>query len=114
MLYHLLTKFLLVVLALLLVTNILPGFTVDNFITAFTVALVLGVFNLTVRPILFVLTLPLNILTLGLFSFVLNGLLLWFIASFVEGFIVTGFVPAFIGAFVISVFGWIGDKLRSD
>jgi putative membrane protein len=114
MLYRLFTKFLLVAFALILIASLLPGFEVENFTTALIVALVLGLFNLTVRPILFLLTLPLTILTFGLFSFVLNGLLLWFVASFVEGFQVDGFVTALIGALVISVFGWVGDKLLKD
>jgi len=106
-----LTKFLLVVLALLFIANFLPGFSVDNFYTALIVAFVLGVFNLTIRPVLFILTLPITILTFGIFAFVLNGLLLWFVASFIEGFEVSGFVPAFIGAIIISAFSWIGNRL---
>ena len=68
------------------------------------------------RPVLFVLTLPITVLTLGLFIFVLNGLLLWFVASFVSGFNIAGFWPAVFGAMVYSVISWaatsfiLGDK----
>ncbi len=107
----LIARLLLVVLALLLVSRYVPGIHVESFYTALIVALVLGALNLTVRPILLILTLPVNLITLGLFTFVLNAGLFWFVATFVEGFAVAGFIPAFIGAFIISVTHWIGEKV---
>ena len=108
---NLLARLLPVVLSLLLVSRYVPGITVSGFYTALIVALVLGVLNLTVRPILLILTLPVNLITFGLFTFVLNAGLFWFVATFVEGFSVAGFIPAFIGAFAVSVVHWIGEKI---
>jgi putative membrane protein len=106
-----LARLLVIILALLLVAQYVPGIEVDGFYTALIVAVILGILNLTIRPILFVLTLPITLLTLGLFSFVLNALLFWFVASFVQGFVVEGFVSAFIGAFLVSVASWIGHRI---
>jgi len=110
----LVTKFLVVVLGLLVAAYVVPGIIVENLYAAFIAALILGVLNLTVRPILFVLTLPITILTLGLFAFVLNGLLLWFVASFMEGVTVDGFLSALLGALIISVISWAGDRVLKD
>ncbi len=107
----LLTRFLAIVFALLLITEFVPGFFVDGFYTALIVAFVLGLLNITVKPILYVFTLPINLITLGLFSFVLNALLLWFVASFVIGFTIDGFVPALIGAVIMSAVNWTVSKL---
>lgn len=79
---------------------------VDTFTTALIVALILSIVNTIIRPILFVLTLPITVLTLGLFIFILNGLMLWFVASFVKGFTVAGFWPAVFGAIVYSLISW--------
>ena len=107
----LITKLLITILALLFVANYIPGIEVSGFYIALIVAVMLGFINLTLKPILFVLTLPINILTLGLFTFIINAILFWFIASFVDGFNVEGFLPALIGAFVVSIFSWIGNKV---
>ena len=108
---HLISKYLLIVFSILLVARLVPGVSVDGLATTLIVALVLGLINITLKPILFVLTLPITILTLGLFAFVLNALLLWFVASFVEGFHIDGFIPALIGALIISLVTWIGNKV---
>ncbi len=108
---NLLAKFLGTVFALLLSTYLIPGFVVETFYTAAIVALILGVLNITIKPVLMLLTLPLNIVTLGLFSFVINAALILGIASFVEGFNVAGFIPALLGGLVIAVVGWIADRI---
>ena len=92
--------------ALMAVTYLLPGIAVSSFITALIAALVLGLMNAVVRPVLFLLTLPVTILTLGLFIFVLNGLLFWFVGSFIQGFVVAGFWPGVFGAIVFSLISW--------
>jgi|CXWL01.1.fsa_nt_gi putative membrane protein len=107
----LIVRFVGTIFTLLLVTRLLPGFTVESFYTALIVAIVLGVLNVTIKPILSILTLPLNIITLGLFSFVINAVLLLLIASFVEGFHIEGFLPALIGGAIIAVVGWILDRI---
>lgn len=77
-------------------------------------AALLGIVNAFVRPILILLTLPLNILTLGLFTFVINGLLLWLVSQAVAGFTVIGFLPAFMGALVLSVVSALINWLVRD
>lgn len=94
-------------LALLALPYLLTSIRIDGFATAMIVALVLGLVNAVIRPVLIVLTFPVTIVTLGLFIFVINGLLFWFVASFVEGFAVAGFWPAVFGAFGYSVISWL-------
>lgn len=102
--------------ALFALPYLFKSITIDSFTTALIVALMLSILNTIVRPVLFLLTLPITILTLGLFIFVLNGLLLWFVASFVDGFHVAGFWSAVFGAIVYSLISWaatafvLGDK----
>jgi len=104
-------RWLIVALALLLAAYLVPGITVASFYTALIVAVLLGILNLTVKPILLLLTLPITIVTFGLFALVINGVLLWFLGTFVKGFDVSGFVAALLGAFIITVVSWAGNKL---
>lgn len=106
----LLVRFLGTVFAVLLAAYVVPGFAVSGFYAAALVALVLGVLNVTVKPVILVLTLPLNLLTLGLFTFVVNALLLRFVATFVPGFAIAGFAPALWGALIITVVHWTLHK----
>jgi putative membrane protein len=106
----LITKLLLTALTLLVVAKYVPGIVVDGFYPALIAAVILGLLNLFVRPILFVLTLPITVVTLGLFMFVINASLFWFAASFVEGFSVTGFLPALIGSLIVSVVSALGNR----
>ena len=89
--------------ALLLVAYIYPGVQVASFFAALIAALVLGLVNAIVRPLLVILTLPVTLLTLGLFLFVINALLFWFVAEVVQGFTVTGFWAALIGSVLYSL-----------
>ena len=92
--------------ALLLIAEFVPGIAIASFYTALVVALCWGVISLTVRPILGLLTLPINMLTLGLFSFVLNALLFWLLATLVPGFSVAGFIPALQGSVILLIVSW--------
>src|SRR3954464_4323785 len=92
--------------SLLAVAYLMPSITVASFGTALIAALILGLVNTVVRPILILLTLPATILTLGLFIFVINALLFSMVAHFVEGFQVGGFWSAFFGAIVYSIISW--------
>jgi putative membrane protein len=103
----LLVKWALSAVALLFVATIAPGITVAGWTGAFIAALVLGLVNAVIRPILVILTLPVTILTLGLFIFVINALLFWFVGSILQGFVVTGFVAALIGSLIYSVLSLI-------
>jgi len=93
--------------ALVAVAYLMPGISVASFTTALIAALVLGLINAVVRPVLVLLTLPVTIITLGLFIFVLNGLLFWFVGSFIQGFVVAGFWSGVFGAIVFSLISWI-------
>jgi putative membrane protein len=88
-------------LALLLVAGLVSGFQVSSIGTALIVALVLGLVNAVIRPVLVILTLPINILTLGLFTFVINALMLLLVSSVVKGFTIDGFGPALEGALIL-------------
>jgi putative membrane protein len=96
---------------LLLISQFLSGIEVTGWYAAFITALVLGLVNAVIRPILFFFTLPINILTLGLFTFVLNGFLFWFVGTVVDGFSVVGFWPAFWGALIMAMVNWIVSSL---
>lgn len=97
-------------LALLLSAYLVPGIVVDSFYIAVVTAIVLGLLNLFIRPILIILTLPITILTLGLFVFIINASLFWLASTFIQGFAVSGFIPALIGTFIVSIVSAIGSK----
>lgn len=99
----LLLRWLLSALALLAVAYLYPGVRVESFLAAVVAALVLGLANALIRPILVVLTLPVTIITLGLFLFVINAALFWFVAQIVKGFAVDGFLSALVGSLLYSV-----------
>ena len=98
-------------LALLALPYLFTSIHVDTFVTALVAALVLGLINTLIRPLLVLLTLPVTLLTLGLFIFVINGLLFWFVGSFIHGFSVDGFWAGFFGAIVYSVISWALSSL---
>ena len=101
-------------LAIWLATEIVPGIEARTGTTVLAAALVLGLVNAIVRPILLVLTLPLTLVTLGLFLFVLNALCLWLTSAVVPGFDVRGFWPAFWGALLVSALSWVVNGFVSD
>lgn len=106
----LLVRLLITAFALVLATYIVPGIAVDGPYTALIAALVLGILNAVIRPVLVLLTLPVTILTLGLFIFVINASLFLFVASFVDGFSVDGFLPALLGSILVSIISGIANK----
>lgn len=103
---YLLFRWVMNALVLLLIAYYIPGIQVSGFYAALITALILGLVNAILRPIFLLLTLPVNIVTLGLFTFVINALLFWFVATIVKGFEVAGFWPAFWGALLMSVVSW--------
>jgi len=106
----LLTRWLVITVAILVASSVLSGIRVDSLETAVIAAAILGIFNVFLRPVLLVLTLPLTILTLGIFTFVLNAMMLLLVAYFVPGFDVDGFSWAFLGALIISIVSWIANR----
>jgi putative membrane protein len=108
-LMKLIVRWLLLALALLLVAHLYGGVQVASFTSALIAAFVLGLLNTLVRPLLVLLTLPVTLLTLGLFLFVINALMFWAAASVLEGFNVNGFVAALIGSLLYSLCGMVID-----
>jgi len=104
---RLIVKWLLSALALLAVTYVYSGVQVSNFTSALIAAAVIGLLNMIVRPVLVVLTLPVTIVTLGLFLFIINALLFWAASGLLQGFNVTGFVAALIGSLIYSLLGLV-------
>ncbi|MEW5948951.1 MAG: phage holin family protein [Thermodesulfobacteriota bacterium] len=93
--------------ALFLAARVVEGIEITGFLPALAGALILGILNTFIRPVVLILTLPLNILTLGLLTFIINGLMLKIVASILKGFEVQGFGPAVWGALIISTVSWI-------
>jgi putative membrane protein len=102
-------RWMLLAAALLLVAHLYAGVSVASFGSALIAALVLGLFNTLVRPLLVLLTLPVTLLTLGLFLFVINALMFWAAAGVLDGFNVTGFSAALIGSVLYSLCGMVID-----
>ncbi len=92
--------------AILMTSYLLDGIRVNGFLSAFSAAAVLGILNALFRPVLLLLTLPLNILTLGLFTFVINALLLMMVSGVIAGFEVSSFWSALAGSLLISIASW--------
>lgn len=111
MVRNLLILWLINALALLALPWLVPSVQVESFFTALVAALLLGLVNTLIRPFIVLLTLPVTVLTLGLFIFVINALLFWFVASFVKGFTVAGFWSAFSGWIVYAVISWAASAL---
>ncbi|GAB3767969.1 phage holin family protein [Ramlibacter monticola] len=101
----LITKWLLSASALLFVAYVYSGVEVKSFASAMAAALVIGLLNTVVRPVLVVLTLPVTVLTLGLFLFVINALVFWAAAAVLQGFLVRDFVAALVGSLIYTAVG---------
>lgn len=110
---HLLVKILINAVALMFTANLIDGIYVDGVGSVIIAAIILGIINAVIRPVLLILTLPLNVLTLGLLTFAINGLMLKLVAVVVGGFDIAGFWPAVVGAIILSVvstvLSWLVD-----
>ena len=104
-------RFLMVAFSLWLAAQIVPGIEVRSTASVLAAALILGLLNAIIRPVIILLTLPLTIVTLGLFLFVINAAMLWGTSLFLHGFVVRGFLAALLGSIVVSAISWIGDRL---
>jgi putative membrane protein len=107
----LLLRWLVSALALILVAYLVPGISVSSLYAALVAALILGLINALIRPVILLLTLPINILTIGLFTLVINALMFWLASSVVKGFYVSGFWAAFWGAIIMWLVGWVTSSL---
>jgi putative membrane protein len=102
-----LVRFLIGALGLWIAQAIVPGMEITGFGTLLVAALLLGVMNAVVRPVIVVLTLPITVVTLGLFLLVINGAMLALVAALLDGFVLRGFLPAVLGALVVSLTSWM-------
>ena len=109
-----LIHWLILTLAVLAVPYFISGVHVDTIGTAIIVGAVLGFINLIVKPVITLLTLPITLLTLGLFSLVVNAALFYFVGKVVTGFTIDSFIAAFWGALIISVINWFANKVIRD
>lgn len=107
-------RWLILTVAILSAAYLLDGMEVRGFTSAFFAAAVLGILNAVLRPVLIILTLPLNILSLGLFTFVINAFLLKMASGVIPGFEVHGFWPALFGSLIISLVSWLLSSLIND
>ena len=110
----LLVRWLVLTVAIVFSSYLISGIQVSGFFSALFAAAILGILNVFFRPILIILTLPINILTLGLFTFVINALILKMASGVISGFEVHGFWSAVFGALVISAFNWILNSLINE
>ena len=102
------------VLALLVVEYLVPGFELASYQAAIVAAVVIGVVNTFIRPILQLVALPISIVTLGISAFLINVMLLWLVAYFVPGFEITSFTTAIIASILLSLVSWFLNRLASD
>lgn len=109
-----LIRWLILTVAIMLTAYLLDGIEVRDFGSAVAAAAILGVLNAFFRPILFVLTLPINVLSLGLFTFIINAVLLMMASGVISGFVVRGFWTAVFGSLLISVVSWLLSSFVSD
>lgn len=107
----LLLKWLILTTSILAAAYLIPGVVVGGLWTALILAVVIGVINIVIRPILIIITLPINMLTLGLFTFIINALLILLASTIVKGFEVGGFFNALLFSVVVSVFSFILSKI---
>jgi putative membrane protein len=96
-------KILLTAFAVFIISNILPGIVIDNYTTAIIVAVILGILNLIAKPIFVILTIPLTIISLGLFLFVINAVIVMIAGYFINGFLVTNIFWALLFSIILSI-----------
>ena len=112
----LIAKLLIIALVILALPSFVPGISIAQsaYGTALLVAVLFGILNAVVRPVILLVAFPITILTFGLFSFVVNALLFWGVGTFLKGFEISGFIPALLGSLVISVVSSVMNTLLSD
>ncbi|APG28549.1 hypothetical protein A7E78_12270 [Syntrophotalea acetylenivorans] len=110
----LLVRWLMLTVAIMAAAYLLPGIQVSGVFSAFFAAAILGILNALLRPLLLLLTLPLNILTLGLFTFVINALMLMMVSGVISGFHIAGFWSAIFGSLVIGIVSWLLTSMIND
>src|SRR3972149_38973 len=100
---NIILRLIILTLGVFVAAYLVPGIHIAGYGAAIKAALLLGFLNIFIKPALFLLTLPINILTLGVFTLIINGLLLWFVGAVVHGFSISGFFTALLGSIIISI-----------
>lgn len=108
---NLILRWIVVAATVFALATVVDGVTVKSFYTALLISLFLGLLNVTLKPILLVLTLPINILTLGLFTFIINAAILLLLTTIIKGFVISSFALAIAVALIISAVNWLTHKL---
>ena len=109
-----LMRWLILTVAIMLTSYLMKGIHVTGFLSALSAAAILGILNAFFRPVLVILTLPINILSLGLFTFVINAALLMMVSGLISGFVVKGFWSAVLGSLMISIVSWLLNSFLKD
>jgi putative membrane protein len=104
-------RWVIISIAVFVTSRVIEGVILDPIWVALVVGACLTLFNMFIKPIIKILTLPINLLTLGLFSLVINGAVFWYMGTFIEGFTVGTFMAAFLGSLLVSVINWILSKV---
>jgi putative membrane protein len=110
----LIAKLIIVALVILALPQFIPGISISLFSTALLVAVLFGILNAVVRPIILLIAFPITLITFGLFSFVVNAVLFWGVGTYIEGFEVAGFLPALYGSLVVSAVSYIMNSIFSE
>jgi len=111
---HLILRFIINAIAFYLIATYVPGFHINSFTTALIAALIFGLINAIIRPIVFLITLPLTIVTLGLFIIILNALMFWLAVIWTPGLTATGFGPILIGAIIMMIVAFLTNHLLAE
>lgn len=109
---NMILKWILFALLIMFIAWVIPGITITGFISALFVVVILSVVNVLIRPLVNLISLPLNVITLGIFSLIINALLFLLVAKFSPGFQIDGFWSGFFGALILSVFTPLIDKIN--
>lgn len=107
-------RWILFALLIMLIAWIIPGITITGFVSALIVVVILSIVNVLIRPIVQFVSLPLNVLTLGIFSLIINALLFLLVAKFSPGFQIDGFWSGFFGALILSIMTPLIDKIKAS
>ncbi len=108
---HLILHWIILSVAVFATSKIISGINIDPIWVVLIVGACLTLFNMFIKPVIKILTLPINLITLGLFSLVINGAVFWYMGTFITGFTVETFKAAFIGALLVSIINWILNKV---
>lgn len=107
----LILRWLILSVSVFVASRAISGIIIDPIWVSLIVGACLTLFNMFIKPIINILTLPINIITLGIFSLVINGAIFWYLSTFIDGFVVSSFYSAFVGSLIIFVVNWLLTKI---